>query len=118
MKKNNVMSAQVRGLLVAIALLAAAAGLRAQDTLEVADSLTEESSAPATRSWLSGSVGSAESYNDNILDYSARDLQQLGTAPDSVKFAISRPFDEITSLRVRLAARPALYRRNPTLIQF
>jgi hypothetical protein len=121
MKQNSVRSFHVglRLLLVALALLALGSVGRAQDSLEVADSADIESPPPAesSRDWFSGLLGITANYNDNILDYSPRDLNQLENNPDSVKFAIRRPSDEFTNVKARLSARPYLFRRNPTLIQ-
>jgi len=68
--------------------------------------------------FFSGSFSLAEAYDDNILQYSAADLQLLENNLEPTKFAIRTPGDFRTSFDLRTDLNPALFHDNRTRLRF
>ncbi len=67
---------------------------------------------------FSGSVSFSQNYNDNILDYSPRDIDSLNsgvTQKTSDKYSISEPSDYITTIKAKGGIIAHWFKKNPTI---
>ncbi len=67
---------------------------------------------------FSGSLVLSETYDDNILGYSADDLRLMAVDPQPAKFGIRSPGDFRTSVDLRADFAPTLFNSDPTRLRF
>ena len=73
-------------------------------------------SAASKYKW-NGNISLSESYNDNILDYSSRDIDSLEHGATEIaqsKFSISDASDYLTTLKAKGSLSALWFKRNPT----
>lgn len=67
---------------------------------------------------FSGTFTLGATYDNNIIDYSSHDIQQLEAGLLPTKFAVKSPDDMVYGAGLRLDFRPAIWPRRPTRLRF
>ncbi len=92
----------------------------------------QEEDSSGVESRIFGTLGVTQYYNDNILDYSAKDLLLLNNLDDAIasetnarkkrllqqKFSVDKQDDAITTLRARVGVSKEFIANNPTSLRF